>query len=239
MAWRIDPARIVPDAARELAALFADDLRSLIVYGSAAGEGFRPEQSDVNFAAVLRAIRAAHLGKVAQWWRRWRPHRVSVPLMLSVTDLDRSRDVFPLEFLDLSARHRTLAGDELFDAVEVTHEAVRLECEREAKGKLVRLRALYVELAGSIREQRVLMLDSRKTFLTVVRGLLHLRGEPWAGDGAAAVASFERRYGQALPVLASLGTATPDDPIETRFEAYLAEVEALADLADREARPPA
>ncbi len=239
MPWRIDPARIVPDAARELAALFPAELRSLVVYGSAAGDGFRPERSDVNLALVLDTVRTAQLGRVAQWWQRWRRHRVSVPLIMTTEDLDRSRDVFPLEFLDMQARHKTLAGAEVFTNLEVAPEAVRLECEREAKGKLVRLRALFIELAGSARDQRALMLDSRKTFLMVMRGLLHLRGEPWTGDGAAVVRAFERHYGVAMPVMAALGGAAPSDPIETRFEAYLGEVERLAELADREARPAA
>lgn len=237
MPWRIDPARLVPDAARELAALFPGELRSLVLYGSAVGDGFRPERSDVNLAVVLDAIRTAHLGRVAQWWQRWRSHRVSVPLIMSTADLERSRDVFPLELLDIQARHRTLAGDEVFTDLRFAPEAVRLQCEREAKGKLVRLRALYIELAGSARDHRALMIDSRKTFLTVMRGLLHLRGEPWTGDGAAVVAAFERQYGVAMPVTAALGRADAGNRVETQFDAYLAEVERLAELADREARP--
>src|SRR3954452_8993535 len=218
MPWRIDPARIVPDAARELAALFPGELRSLAVYGSAAGAGFRPERSDVNFALVLDTIGATQLGRIGQWWHRWRSHRVSVPLVMTPSDLDRSLDVFPLEFLDLQSRHRTLAGDEVFQRIDVAHEAVRLECEREAKGKLLRLRALWVELAGSVRDRRSLILDSRKTFVVVLRGLLHLRGVAWTGDGAAVVAAFERTYGTALPTIAALGRAGHGDAIETQFD---------------------
>ena len=237
MPWRIDPARIVTDAARELAALFPDDLRSLALYGSAAGDSFRPDRSDINFAVVLEAVSATHLGRIAQWWYGWRDRRVSVPLVMSRADVERSLDVFPLEFLDLKARHRILAGADLFAALEVPLEAVRLQCEREAKGKLLRLRALYVELAGSVHDRRVLMLESRKTFIGVLRGLLHLRGATWQGNGAAVVHAFEQAYGVALPVLAGLGSAAPGDAIETRFDAYLAEVERLADIADRVARP--
>ena len=238
MPWRIDPARIVPDAARELAALFPDELRSLVVYGSAAGEGFEPARSDVNLAVVLDRVAVLHLDRIAQWWQRWRTHRVSAPLIMSTTDLERSLDVFPLELLDLQARHRTLAGDEVFKDLPIAPEAVRLECEREAKGKLVRLRALYIESAGSVRDRRSLMLESRKTFVTVMRGLLHLRGLPWSPDGTAVVRAFEREYGAAMPVMAALGSAGPSDPVEAQFDAYLAEVGRLAELADREARPP-
>ena len=233
MPWRIDPARVVSEAAGELADLFGESLRTLVVYGSAAGQDFDPTRSDVNLAVVATRVEPAHLGRVAQWWQVWRRQRVASPLVLSSTDLERSLDVFPLEFLDIQARHRTLAGTELFDGLRFAHDDVRAECEREAKGKLVRLRALYVELAGSTRELRALMVDSRKTFLHVIRGLLYVRGEPWGGDPATAVAAFERHFGCSLPVLASLRAG--DAAIERHFAAYLGEVERIAVVADREA----
>jgi len=152
--------------------------------------------------------------------------------MLAPSDLARSLDVFPLEMLDIQARHRTLAGDELFTGLVVGRENVRLECEREAKGKLVRLRALYLELAGSTGAIRELMLDSRKTFLHVMRGLLFLRGAPWEPREGAVVGAFARAFGRALPVLEHLANRRDPGPVEQRFGEYLAEIETLAALAD-------
>jgi hypothetical protein len=235
MWWRADPREILAEAAAELAALGGDAVKTLVVYGSAAGAGFRPERSDVNLAAVLEPLEFVHLQRIAQWWTRWRRHRVAAPLVLSLTELERSRDVFPLELLDIQARHRTLAGAELFADLVVDPEAVRAECEREAKGKLLRLRALYLELAGSTRDLHALMLDSRKTFLHVVRGLLYLRGVPWSGHGAEVVRAFERHFACALPVLAALEEHQPAGPVAERFGAYLDEIELLATVADREA----
>jgi len=234
MPWRLKAEEIVPQAARELAALFGEALRTVVVYGSAAGPGFDPRRSDVNLCAVAEPLEFTQVARVAQWWSRWRRQRVAAPLLLSATDLERSLDVFPLEFLDLQARHRTLAGDELFAALRFAPESVRAECEREAKGKLLRLRGLYLELAGSGRDLRALMLDSRKTFLHVLRGLLYLRGETWQGDGKAVVAAFERHFGCRLPLLAALGESGAG--VERNFAAYLAEIEAVATIADREAQ---
>jgi hypothetical protein len=227
MPWRSDPRESVSTAAAELATHFGDALRCLALYGSAVGPGFHPDRSDVNLAVVAMPLEFAHLKRVAQWAARWRGQRFAAPLVLSTTELDRSRDVFPLELLDIRARHRTLAGADVFAGVVVDGEAVRAECEREAKGKLLRLRALYVELAGSAAELRALMLDSRKTFLHVVRGLLYLRNEPWDGDGRAVIRAFERCYGSPLPAMT--------DPQAERFGEYLREIETIADIADREA----
>lgn len=232
MPRRITPERIVGTAGAELASAFGPALRSLVLYGSAEQPEFRPERSDVNFAAVAEPLTFAHLQKVAQWYARWRGERVAAPLMLAPSDLTRSLDVFPLEMLDIQARHRTLAGDEVFSGLVVARENVRLECEREAKGKLVRLRALYLELAGSTVEIRELMLDSRKTFLHVMRGLLFLRGAAWEPRESATVAAFARAFGRAMPVVELLASRRDPGPVEQRFGEYLAEIETLAGLAD-------
>jgi hypothetical protein len=233
MAWRIAPERIVPEAAAELTALFGEAMRTVLLYGSAARAAFRPDSSDINLAVVAEPLTFTHLQRVAQWWARWRRHRFAAPLLLSTSDLARSRDVFPLEFLDIHAYHRTLAGTDLFAQVAVTPECIRTQCEREVKGKLVRLRELYLELADSVPALRRLMLDSRKTFLLVMRGLLHLGGEPWKSRDDEVVSRFERCYGCHLPTLAALDPADADQPLERHFQAYLADIEQLAVLADR------
>jgi hypothetical protein len=232
MPRRITPARIVSEAGTELAAIFGSALRTVVVYGSAESPDFRPERSDVNLAVVAEPIAFAHLQRVAQWYARWRSERVAAPLLMNLSDLTRSLDVFPLELLDIQARHRTLAGEDLFTGIVVAPGNVRLECEREAKGKLVRLRALYLELAGSTVDIRELMLDSRKTFLHVMRGLLYLRGVAWLTREAEVVPRFAELFGHPLPILATLASQRDPGAVESRFAEYLAEIEAVAAVAD-------
>lgn len=232
MPRRITPERIVSEAGAELAQAFGSALRSVVLYGSAGHPDFRPERSDINLAAVADPISFAHLQRIAQWYARWRGERVAAPLLLAPADLTRSLDVFPLEMLDIQARHRTLAGEELFRNLSIARDAVRLECEREAKGKLVRLRALYLELAGSILDLRELMIDSRKSFLHVMRGLLWARGLGWETRETAAVAVFARTFGCALPVFEILAGGRDPGAVEGRFGEYVAEIEAIAALAD-------
>jgi hypothetical protein len=232
MPRRITPERIVTEAGAELGAALGSELRSVVLYGSAETVDFRPDRSDLNFAAVAEPITYGHLQRVAQWYARWRSERVAAPLLLAPSDLTRSLDVFPLEMLDIQERHRILIGDDLFTSIVVAPANVRLECEREAKGKLVRLRALYLELAGSPVEIRELMLDSRKTFLHVMRGLAFLRGVAWEPRETAVVATFTQLFGVTMPVFATLTSGRDPGPVETRFADYLGEIEALAALAD-------
>jgi hypothetical protein len=76
------------------------------------------------------------------------------------------------------------------------------------------------------------MLDSRKTFLHVMRGLLFLRGVAWEPREAEAVATFARLFDRSMPVLTTLATRHDPGAVENRFAEYLDEIEALAELAD-------
>ena len=51
-----------------------------------------------------------------------------------------SRDVFPVEFLDFQLVHETILGEDPFVSLQVDKAHVRLQCERELKATLVRLR---------------------------------------------------------------------------------------------------
>ncbi len=224
---------MIPEAAGELAAVFGEALRTVVLYGSTVRRPHHSARSSVDLAAVAEPLTFAHLQRVAQWWARWRPSGVAAPLLFSATDLTRSRDVFPLEFLDIKAHHQTLAGDELFAQLVLSPACVRRQCEREAKGKLLRLRTLYLECCASTRNLRDLMAASHETFLLVVRGLLYLRNQPWNGDTHSTLATFARQYGCRMPVMALLAEGAAGHPIEQRFADYLAEIEALAAIADR------
>jgi len=233
MRWRTAPERVIPEAAGELATAFGEALRTLVLYGRAVRQDRRPDGIAVGFAAVADPLTFQHLQRVAQWWARWRSYRIATPLLFSAGDLARSCDVFPLEFLEIQTNHRTLAGEDLFARLPLRPACVRTQCEREVKGKLLRLRTLYLECCDSTRKLRSLMVASHATFLLVVRGLLYLRDQSWSGDARSALAAFERQYGCRMPIMAALSGESDLGPIEQRFADYLAEVETLAHLADR------
>ena len=48
-----DPKEIFPEIIADYKNLFGDDLVSIILYGSATGQDYRPGKSDINFMIVL------------------------------------------------------------------------------------------------------------------------------------------------------------------------------------------
>jgi hypothetical protein len=70
-----------------------------------------------------------------------------------------------------------VTGDDPFAATEVHPEHLRLQCERELREKMMRLREGYVETHDRPRELRRLLTDSYTTFVALFRGCLHLLGD--------------------------------------------------------------
>ena len=53
-----------------------------------------------------------------------------------------------MEFSDIKEQHRTLWGEEIFRTLAIGGEYLRILAEHEARGRLLRLQALYLERAG-------------------------------------------------------------------------------------------
>jgi predicted nucleotidyltransferase len=234
--------RAVAAMADELRALLGGELVAVALYGSAAGTDFVPGRSDVNVVLVVERVEYRHLRALRAASRRWRQQGIATPLVLDRAFLAAAVDVFPMELHDLEAQHRLIHGEDVFAALRVRDDHLRYQCEHEARGKLLRLRELYLELGESDVDLRALMLDSLKTFLIVMRHLGRLLGLPPPGSYEAVLGGFARTVTGGLPVMTELlrvklAQAPWSGDGEETFRRYLAEVERLVQTIDR--LPPA
>ncbi len=72
----------------------------------------------------------------------------ATPLLLTPTYLASSQDVFPLEFMVMAAEHLVLEGEDPLAGVEVQPRYLRLQLERELRGKLLNLRSRIISSQG-------------------------------------------------------------------------------------------
>jgi len=170
-------------------------LKSVVLYGSAARGDYQERTSDFNLALVLDRLDPATLEAlspaIAAWTRRGQPP----PRLLSPEIIAEAGDVFPIEMLDIRASHVVLHGEDPFAALAVRRDHLRLQCERELREKLMRLREGYVECHASRGRLRRLLTDSYTTFTALFRGCLHLLGEAPPAHNAEVVAAFCARAG--------------------------------------------
>src|SRR2546426_5571555 len=173
---RPDPAVEAQIAAftRDIQAALGDRLVSLALYGSAAGDDWVTQRSDLNVAVVVPRVTPEVLETLVPVVARWRRKRFALPLVVDREYLESARDAFPMELDDIRRQHRVLAGADPFAALVVQPAALRRQCEHEARGKLLRLRALFLDAPGPPAALAPRLGEPLKSFLAELRALVGL-----------------------------------------------------------------
>ena len=169
--------KLLNDLVEKLKAAGGMNLKSVVLYGSAATEEFHAQYSDLNVMCVLDTMAGTDLEKlnpVGQWWAgKGHP----APMLFTKDGLRSAADVFAIEFLDIKACRRMLFGDDVFADLEVPMDLHAHQVERELRVNLIRLRQNY--LANPPKPQRLLalMTGSVSSFITLFRHALIALGE--------------------------------------------------------------
>ena len=168
-------------------------LESIVLYGSAARGDYQKKTSDFNLILILRDLEAPSLEALSSPLRRWRRQDQPVPRLFTRELIRDAADVFPIEFLDILARRVVLYGDDPFADLEVHPTHLRLQCERELREKIMRLREGYAEWHDNSRNLKKLLTSSYTTFVALFRGCLHLLGGDVPVHNPEVVAAFCNR----------------------------------------------
>jgi len=156
--------------------IFGDDLLAVILYGSGASGHYVPGKSDLNFIVILTDKGMENLEKAMDTVTRWRKSRVAVPLFMTKDYICSSLDAYPIEFLDVKLHHVTVYGEDVFERIELHPGHLRLQVERELKGKILHLRKRFLETEGKEKPVRELIRVSLTAFLSSFKALLYLLG---------------------------------------------------------------
>jgi hypothetical protein len=155
-----------------LATAVEQRLISVIVYG-AHGEHLLVVVNELD----LETLRL--LAEPVRWWLR---KRESWPRLFSTELLQASADVYPIELLDIAQHHRVVYGDDPTEGIVIDRSHLRIQCERELREKLMRLREGYIEYRGRAAPQvlRDLLALSYPSFVRIFRGCAYLLEAPLA-----------------------------------------------------------
>jgi hypothetical protein len=174
---------ILPEQIRQPLTLFAerlradlgDNLQSITVVGSSLTRDYRAGRSDINTVLVLDRFSLDCLNVIAGMAKAMSKKKVSVPLLMTPAYLERSLDVFGVEFLDFQLTHRTILGGDPFVQLRFEKKNVRLQCERELKATLIRLRQGYIAAAAKKKMVRDIIIAAAKGLAPLLRAMLWLR----------------------------------------------------------------
>ncbi len=170
-----DPTDIFTEIISDYRGVFTTDLISIFLYGSAAGPDYRPGRSDINFMIVLTEEGSEYIDRALGVIKKWQRKRVAIPLFLTEQYIRTSTDIFPIEYINFQQRHTLVFGKDVFENMVFKKEHVRLQCEREIKGKLVLLQQAFLKTKGKSGRLKAVMCQSVTAFISIFRALLYLK----------------------------------------------------------------
>lgn len=170
------PESIFSQITEDYRNIFGNDLLTIILYGSGASGHYVPGKSDLNFLIVLTDKGMGDLEKAMDTVTRWRKSRVAIPLFMTKDYIGSSLDAYPLEFLNMKLHNVLVYGKDVFEGLEIHPGHLRLQVERELKGKLLHLRQRFLETEGKEKPVRELIRVSLTAFLSSFKALLYLMG---------------------------------------------------------------
>ena len=223
----------------KLVELLGDNLITAAVYGSAASGDFSLKSSDLNLLLICQRVDLETLKKCLKLVERGRKKHITAPLFLTREHLDTSADVFPMEFLEFKENHLLVYGEDLLSGLQVDLKNLRYQCEEQIKGKLIRIRQVYLEVGRRRKGIEALLKESLSSLMPVFRNILRLKGLKPPARKAEILSQLEQEFGLKNDILLEIWKDKQDDEkiggekAETYLGRYLEEIEKLARAVDK------
>jgi predicted nucleotidyltransferase len=154
-----------------------EDIVSIYVIGSAVTKDFHAKYSDINTLIVVKEIKIPFFDFIAALGKRYGKRKIRAPLVITRDYISRSMEVFPMEFLEMKTINRLVYGDDILRDVKIEKADVRLQCERELKGRLQHLCQGYIKAMGNRKVLKDLFVGSLSGYFPIFRGILFLYGK--------------------------------------------------------------
>ena len=214
-----------------------ENLKAVVLYGSAATGEFHEGHSNVNLLCLVESGDPARLEpfhSAVEWWTgKGHP----APLIFTLEELQRSSDIFAIELLDIQARHKMLFGQEFLAGISVPLRYHKLQVERELRANWLRLRQTF--LAAPRKAHLDVMVAASSSFTALFRHALTALGEKPAQnkreavDRAAKLSGADASGFHAVLDFREKKTKEKDIDVAATARSYFALVEAVTDEVDR------
>jgi len=219
-----------------------DNLLSLCVVGSALTDDFHPKYSDINTVLVVQRRSHQLLKQLAGYGKSMGKRKLRAPLLMTMEYIEQSLDVFGVELLDFQFNHVVVYGRDPFGELTFRKENIRLQCERQLKAALIRLRQGYIQALGKPKYVANLLMECVKELLVLLRALLWLseieRDHQVLPNLKKAAQQF-RFDGKVIAHLMELQlqhSRPPADQIEFFFENVYQTIDHIAHGVDRQGK---
>ncbi|WP_455244019.1 hypothetical protein [Petrachloros mirabilis] len=213
--------------AKDVKAVFGEQLEGLLIYGSAVRGEFLPGRSNLNMLFVISNFDAPTLKLYAPIHKRWSKEQVVVPLFLTDQELQTSSVLFPLEFVEIQEYHRVLGGRDPFVGFHVDGGRLKDEVMQGFVSHVLRLRQRFAEGGGTNDAVTILLPLSITSLLPLLRGVQRVSGKTVVPQSDALIKDVGDHFGIDLQglldaLLLKRGQITPGPgEVPRLFDRYL------------------
>ncbi|MGH7471239.1 MAG: hypothetical protein ACRENP_25095 [Longimicrobiales bacterium] len=153
---------------------FGSRLECAVLYGSVARDEAIDGVSDVNVMLLLDDLHAATLGQAAPAAQRWARAGHTPPLIMEREQWARAADVFAIELADMRDAHIVLHGQDCVGTGPIPLADLRIQAERELRGKLLQLQTGMLMSDGDPKQLGELLKEALPSFATYLRAVIRL-----------------------------------------------------------------
>ena len=219
--------------------IFGDELISIILFGSAARGEYIHKRSDLNFLITLSDSGIQQLKRAFSLIPKWRKKKVSTPLFLTKQYIQTALDSYPIEFLSMKQYHQVVFGEDVLSSIEIQPEHLRLQCERELRGKLIHLRQEYLNTGGKSRRIKNLLRFSLPAFISIFSALLYIKqadnpkSKKEIFESTAEIFGLDKAVFDKVLKLQANKTKFTKEEITQSLEQYINQIEKLTTIVDQ------
>lgn len=232
------PQEVFVSLTQDYLKIFGSELVSLIVYGSSAAGSYVKGKSDINLLVVLTPAGIDKLDAAFDTVKYWKKRKIATPLVMTKEFIETSLDSYPIEFLNMKNSHILVYGENVLENLAFQPADLRLQIEREIKGKIILLTQGYLETEGSVRQLRQLIRNSFTAFISIFNALLYLKQgkAPQARretiKEACNLFSLDKTVFELCSDIKEGKDNLPEKEIIDTFKKYMHEVEKIGNIAD-------
>jgi hypothetical protein len=176
------PEDIQQELSQDLANELGTDLLGVCLYGSAAAGRYVKGMSDLNLLILVADGTSHAISRLMPFYKKWAPAGLAPPLVLTPSYLASSLDVFPIEFLVMAASHQCIFGKDPLQGLSLERGLLRLQLERELRGKLTALRSRLLSSGGEPKALKALADRALPAFTAYFQTWLHLTRGAFPAD---------------------------------------------------------
>jgi predicted nucleotidyltransferase len=219
--------------------IFGNELLSIILYGSGARTDYMPKRSDLNFMVALTRQGMLSLDAAIEPVKRWRKYNVAIPLFLDDSFLSASLDAYPIEFLNIKRRYKVVYGRDLVASLAFDANHIRLQIERELRGKLMHLRGGWMESEDKPKNLRKLIAVSLTAFVSLFCALLFLKGSEMPDGNNDVITAAGSAFGFDAGVFLDCerihrgNDNLSSEEVKALFRRYLSQIQQICEKIDQ------